>query len=438
MKKKFLPTLIAFIILVGLLLYANKYEVDEILPNGELPQINVLGINDSQIKSLSIGKVGSYSVKLVKANEDFKIVFPAEYDCDNAEAYNLAGGLCGLVTDNYIDDNTSDVSAFGINDDSLAIKIETDKEPIELRLGAKVPVDDSFYLMKSNEQRLYVVKSETLSYFTKGLNDLRERALYHKDFGICNEITYKTSSETLILSRDAKNNDWVIKNTKYSADNEEVANLLNSMRNLRVSKFVDYSLDDADKYGLSSPSVFIDVVTEYMEHFVLEVGNMQGSDVYVKDNAHNNIQMVRNTSVNPLRLGLNELREKFLSLPLFDDIVGIEITDATGTLTVEHVEKNWKLGEVSLNEADVKDFLNSMVRTKVTAFEPLHDLEEYCLTPEQKPMKISIISKDEVQNYWVGLRKGLSLTIMTETELIDINAELDEAIKKFLYRLRRD
>ena len=89
MKKRFIPTLIALIILVVLAVYSNYYEVDDVLAPGEVKSVSILGFNANDIKSVSFGKNGKFDLKVELDNSDSKIVLPQAYKSDNAEVYGI-------------------------------------------------------------------------------------------------------------------------------------------------------------------------------------------------------------------------------------------------------------------------------------------------------------------------------------------------------------
>ena len=435
MKKRFIPTIIAIILLVVLGLYANKYEVDEIKTPEEEKAVDILDFYDSDIKYISFGKGGNYNIKIELASPSAKILVPTPYRCDNAEAYGIARHFAELKSEYLFTENATDTSQFGITSESPSVKIETATKTVELTLGSKVPVSTSLYLKKKDDPSIYIVPAHIKGSFEKTLEDLRDRALYYEDFGNCEHIDYTCGTQTFSLAYNKNDMEWVIENTKYYADNVQIANLINNMRNLRISKFEDGNILNEDKYSFLIPSLKISVKNDKGKTYELKAANIQGSDIFVSSN-NTIVQLANNRKVDELRLTLNDVRSKFLDLIPFTKVNEVEATDATGTVKVVKKDNKWLYGETNIKEQDVKDLLNAMSRSKVNEYSEKQNLDVVGLDNIEKCSKITLKSEDKVLNFWLGEVKGSALFMMNEEEVIQISSELSDGFKKFILRVR--
>ena len=435
MKKRFIPTIIAIILLVILGLYSNKYEVDEIKTPEEEKAVDILDFYDSDIKYISFGKGGNYNIKIELASPSAKILAPSPYRCDNAEAYGIARHFAELKSEYLFDENATDTSVFGITPESPSVKIETATKSVELTLGSKVPVSTSLYLKKKDDPQIYIVPSHIKGSFEKTLDDLRDRALYYEDFGNREHIDYTCGTESFSLTFNKNDMEWVIDNTKYYADNVEIANLINNMRNLRISKFEDGNILNEDKYSFPSPSLKISVKNDKGKTYELKTANINGADIYVSSN-NTIVQMANNKKVDELRLTLNEIRSKFLDLFPYTKVSEIEATDASGTVNVVKKDNKWLNGEIAIKDQDIKDLLNAMSRSKVNEYTEKQNLEVVGLDKIENCSKLTIKSEDKVLNYWLGEVKGSALFMMNEEEVIQISSEFSDGFKKFILRVR--
>lgn len=435
MKKRFIPTLIALIILVVLAIYANKYEVEEILPAGEVKPVALLGCAENDVKAISFGNNKNYNLKVIFDKETCKIVSPTEYACDYAEAFGIARHLAELESEHYFSNNATDTAIYGFNNNSPMLKIETASATIELTLGSKVAIGNSLYLKKENDPLVYIVPSHIKGSFYKALEDLRDRALYKEDFDKVNEIQYECGSESFKLTLDSKNSEWLIANTKYGADNLETANLINNMRNLRISTFLDSDKIDSEEFQLDKPTLHIVMTSEKGKVYELKAGALQGTETYVTVDGKI-VQKVTTTVLNALRLGLNDIRDKFLDIIPISNLTEIEVRDATGSVKLQKESNAWLYGDIKLNNTDVKDFVSSLSRSKITEYTSRSFAGDVGLGDENTCPKITLKSNDMIQNFWIGDTKGVVTFIMNEEELIQISSELDAAFKKFMYRIR--
>ena len=160
---------------------------------------------------------------------------------------------------------------------------------------------------------------------------------------------------------DGKNPEWLIANTKYTADGVEVANLTNNMRNLRISNFEDG--DGAnEKYNLASPSLYIKVTNDAGKIYEIKAGNTYQNDTYVSADG-NKVQLVKSDKINELMLSLNDVREKYLEVFPYTEYTEIEVSDATGTLKIVKKDNKWLLGEINIKDAEVANIVMTATAT---------------------------------------------------------------------------
>lgn len=435
MKKRFIPTLIALIILVVLAVYSNYYEVDDVLAPGEVKSVPILGFKADEIKSVSFGKNGKYELKIELNNSDSKIVLPQAYKSDNAEVYGIVRHFSELQSDFMFPNNATDTMIYGFTADSPSIKFETASQSVELTLGNKVEVGNSLYLSKKGDLNIYLVSDSVKGLFNKSLTDLRDRALYYNDFDKCNEIDYVCGDQHFKLVLDSVKSEWLIADTKYSCDHIEVANIINNMRNLRISKFLDDTNLDDEKYGLTKPYLHIVIKTENNQIYELKAGSLQGSDTYISADGKT-VHMANTMKVNELKLSLNDIRDKFLEVYPFKELTELEVKDATGTIKLSFTDNKWKMGEINIPDSDVKEFINTLARSKVNEYLSKEKLDQYGLGTLESCSKIILKSNDKEKIYWLGESNGALLFMTDNEDLININAQLLDGFKKFIHTLR--
>lgn len=433
MIKKFIPTIVAIIVLIAIIIYASIFETEELNAPGYQNPVSVLNITDSDILSLEFGKGDKYEIKVVCSNGNYKIVSPIEYLCENSEINTVITTLVELEATKVIKENVDDLSAFGINQNSQSIRINQKGRIVELLLGNKVPVENSYYISKKGENHIYVIPLNAKSAWGKTLDDLRQRALFPENFGNCSNIEYSCDIENFNLVK-GNYSEWFIENTEYSADSVEVTNLISSMQNLRISKFIDSNDVASETFGFDKPSLIVKIINEYGKEFKIVAGNLQGSDTYVSVDGKI-VQFVNTVKLNELRLTLNDVRDKYLPIPLMNDIESITVRNASGTKDISRKDKNWYCDNIIVSDADVKAFLKGLKEAKINLYETPHDYELYGLNATETCDYISIKSKSGIKNYWLGNTQGMWKTILDDNEMIVINTELDNTFKTFCYRI---
>lgn len=438
MKKRFMPTLIAFVVLAILMVYANYYETEEILPPGVQKPLPILGCSDKDITAITWKTDPAGDLRVEFNASGSRIVAPAEYRSDKNETDGLLRHFAELKSELIIAENATDTSGYALTASAPTVVIETASQSIQLVLGSKTEVGGSYYLMKKGDPRVFMVPGYIRGAFDKKLADLRDRQFFVDDFGQVTSISYQSAQGDIELRLSDSLTDWRIESpASFPADGVAVAELIQRMRNIRVSRFVEDNPTDAPGYGFASPSLKITATSKDGRVFVLEAGEMSGTDTYVRTAGSQAIHAAATVSVNELRLTVNDLREKHLAVPAIDDLKELTVTDASGSVTIEKKDGSWLVGVQKIAETDLKDFINGLGRSRVNSFGKLEKLEEYGLQSKEKCRQIELVTEKDRTVFWLGKRQGANLSMMTSQELIDISAEVDDAFGEFMNRLRQ-
>ena len=434
MKKRFIPTAIAFIILIGLAIYSNYYETDDILPAGEVKPEFIIGGSEAKVKSISFGNKNSYNLKIVFAGDSAKIVVPSEYACDYSEAVGIARHFTELESLHYFEKIASSSVDYGFTETAPRVRLETEGASYEVTLGNKVAIGDSLYLKKENDNRIFIVPSHIKGSFYKSLEDLRERALYTEDFGAVKEIDYSSASGTFKLVWDDSRSEWLITDTKYSADNVDVANLINNTRNLRISNFVDSQDMNNQDYGLQKPDLHIKFLNKDGKSFELKAGALQGVDTFVSaDNKF--VQRVNTLKLSALYLSVNDIRDKYLEIPSLGDLTELVVDTASGSITIKKVDKAWLNGNIRIKDDDIKNLVNAFSRSKVVKFVSEPDLNKLGLEALESCSKIEFKTVKNVTSIYLGKSDEILSTIKIGDEVVQVSSDFEKYFSGFVKKL---
>lgn len=437
-KKRFLPTLGAFIVLALLLVYANYFETEEKLPPGVQKPVSILGCSDKDIVSLTWRNGAEAELKVKYGKEGSRIVSPADYPVDQGEAEGLLKHFSELRSELIIVENATDTAPYGIDASSPVVLVETATQTVQLTLGAKTEVGGSYYLVRQGDPRVFMVPGYIKGSFARGLADLRDKRLFAEDFGQASRIVIEEAEGKVELRQNESLSGWeIVAPASYAADGVAVAQLLENLRNLKVSRFIEDKPEDAAGYGFAPYRARILVINRDNREFAIETGEMSGVDTYVRVSGSEAVHAVLTSELHGVLVDLNGLREKHLDVPALDSIEEMTVADASGSITIERKESGWMVGVQKIAESDVKDFVNSLGRTRVNSFAEPENLEEYGLKDAEKARSIELVRGGEKLKILVGARKGASLSLLMRNELIDINAEADDAFSHFMHRLRR-
>lgn len=438
MKKKLLPTVITFAVLLLLLVYANFFEVEEILaPGMQKPEL-ILNCQASEITAITWESVDAPEVKVVFNASAATIVLPAEYRCDQKEAEGLTRHFAELRAEMTVTDNVAAASSYGIDNTAPTVLIEAAGKSTRLILGNKTEVGGSYYLAKEGDERIFSVPGYIQPGFFKTLENLRDRNFFAVDFGQVNSVTLTTPQSEIILTMDDSHNEWnIVKPVSLPADGVVVAEILQRMRNLRIAHFVDDLGTAATAYGFDKGPFKMEVRNSDGVAFAFATGNSEGIETYVRTAGKVAVHKALSSELNEINRTVEDLREKFITVPAFADLTEMTVADASASITIENKSGNWMVGVQQIATDDVKSFVNSIGQAKVFAFLLDKHREELGLANKEACRIISIVGKEQKLKLWLGSRQGANVGVMSDSDVMEVNAELDDAFKKFMLRLRR-
>lgn len=436
MKKRFLPTLVAFIVLIILLVYANFYETGEILAPGAQKPEPIMGCAASEITSIAWKAADEIQFKLSIASESAQIVIPQTLPADSNEAAGLARHFAELKYEMVVAENATDSSIYGIDSDSPTVVVEAGKRSWELHLGNKSEIAGSYYLARKDDPRVFMVPGYIRGDFAKTVDDLRDRRWFAEDFGQITAVTIAMPESTVELRLGDSYSEWFIDSpASYSADGVAVAELIERLRNLRVSNFIADQPDPAIDYGFASPSLMVSVRNRFGETFAIEVGETAGPESYVRKTGQVAVHASLNSVLDELKRTVDDLRDKYLAIPSHDSITEITVADASASITIERKDKRWLIGDQIVADGDIKVFLGSLAKARIFSFGPLKKLEEHGLQDKEQCGYIDIKEADNRFTLWMGTRQGVNLSVMTKDELILMSSEAEDALELLMHRI---
>jgi hypothetical protein len=422
-----------------LLVYANYFETSEKLPPGAQKPEPIMGCQAADITAITWKQAGEIKFRLEIASGSSRIVVPHEMAADANEADGIARHFAELRYEMVVAENATDTAGYGIDENSPTVLVEAGNRSWELYLGSKTEIAGSYYLAKKDDKRVFMTPGYIRGDFYKNVEELRDRRWFSEDFGQIRQLSIKMPQSSVELRLGDSYSEWFIDQpASFSADGVAVAELIERLRNLRISNFVTDAPEENADYGFAQPGLVISVTNRDGRTFALEAGETAGPEVYVRRVGERTVHASLNSALNELKRGMNDLRDKYLALPLHDNISEITVADASGSITIERREKRWLIGDQLVSDADIKAFLGSLGKSRIFSFGPLEKLAEHGLQNKDACRYIDIKEPDNRLTLWMGTKQGMNLSIMNSNELMLISAEAEDAFKLLVHRIRRE
>lgn len=436
MKSRFKPTLVAFIVLVLLLVYANYYETDEIPEPGMQKPQKLVDIDPDKIETLTWKTGDKETLKLQREDGKFKVVVPGSYDVEKDEVDGIIRHFAELKSEMLVAENASDTAAFGITERSPFVAISGAGKSFDLLLGAKSPVGGSYYVAYKDQAKVFMVPGYIRGDFYKTADNVRNRSAFPEKFGNIKQIKLVANgSKLLVQKRDAI--EWYIeKPTAISANAEAVVGLIQALQNLRISRFVDETPENLAPWGFASPTFSISMTNEAGKVFYLETGEVAGTETYYRTGPDAPIHAILNTDLQNLQKTFNDLRTKLLPEVNYSQLEALRLKDASGTIELSRKADKWLFAGQIMPDADVKAFVDAYENARVDLFLGPDKMNENGLSQPSECPSFEIAAAEGTNLFILGTVEGANLSLLHENEILVVNAELNNAFKTLIARIR--
>lgn len=221
----------------------------------------------------------------------------------------------------------------------------------KLLIGSFSEENGSYYVMLSDQKKLYEMHEEAVRIFLQPLNELRDHHIHHIDGERLKQDRYLKSYQLQrpgkpFLSIRAKTNDELAKSKDGCAhlmqspyirdiDTEEFhQQILVKLSMLTVKNFVEKEPQDLSQYGLTEEErSVLQVVTEE-QTLVLYIGKTQGGECYMQKAGESEVFTVEQEAASFLNIDPFYLLEPSLDMPELSEINRMEIRGKQGSYSI--------------------------------------------------------------------------------------------------------
>lgn len=308
--------LIAAVILAGLggaIWWSEKQEAaKKDLPDPKAAP-KILALKEEDVKQIYLQRAGEAVTVLVKDDAGkWSITTPAGLPADNTAIAGLAGSVTTLASDRVVDQNLTDLSAYGLEPAVVSVKLTMkDGKTHHLRIGGETPDKSSVYASVDGDKRLFAMATLNKDALNKGPRDLREKHLLSFDPDKLSRVELNVPGKpALEFSRTGEA--WqILKPRPLRADGLAVDELIRQLKDAEM----DTSADDksaAAAFASAKPHATARVTTA---DGVLTLEVRKSADDYY---AHSSALSGAFKVTPALGTGVNKVLEDFQNKKLFD------------------------------------------------------------------------------------------------------------------------
>jgi hypothetical protein len=238
-----------------------------------------------------------------------------------------------------------------------------------------------------------------------------EKIVLFEEKNVTNLTLYSTDSK-ISLKKDGGH--WkVVDPVKAKSDEDEVDNLLNTLKNAKHSRVVDEAPTDLSSFGLKDPKLTLTLGLKEKNNTSILLGEDSpiGSSLYIKLSDKPAV-LLSSVARKDLTKSLYDLRDKTILGFSKGSITKINVERENIKMGFEKKENNWIVKSGELNSkgesSEVINLLSSIDVGKIKSFEE-EDPKDLALFGLDKPeIKITLSEKDDAKSHvlLIGSIKG--------------------------------
>lgn len=398
------------------------------------------GVQESAIDSIAVeGKKGSYtltnrsaraeqpgSIEDKKEKEKGALVgeswtlegVPTETKLDTGAVRSLLGSLVDLRLGEAIppEEIGLDMSVFGLDKPELTMRVGFGGNSETVVFGKRSTFVGKRYLQVP-ERGVYTVDEGLFSSADKERDSFRLKSPILSDLAEFESLEIASSDGPVRLERSNAAEWSIVGPFSAKADQQVVADYVRQLRALRAAHFIDPpQADDLDAFGLAKPDVSVVLAGKERKLEVrlgvsggkVEGGTDKGETaMYFWFNGSPSVYKIDGNRINLFRLPAQSFRDKHILESDPERLTRIEVRKAgSPTWVLEKIKGAWRLDGAEVSTAQLRKYLDTLVRFEVEKYALPSEADEPFGDPEARV----ILQEGDKQTAWeIGARSPVQL-----------------------------
>jgi ribosomal protein L12E/L44/L45/RPP1/RPP2 len=358
MKPTGLLIAVALLALVGgAIWWSNKKQAATPAKSATDTSSKLLTIPADQFQEIRIKKLTeTQDLKLV--NGKWRIVEPKPLAADQDTVTSMVTSLSALTADKTIEDNATDLKAYGLDTPTLDIAItRKDGKTAGVIVGDATPTNSGSYAKLPDSPKIYTIASYVKTGLDKSVNDLRDKRLLTFDSDKITRVVLAAKGVPVEFGKNAQNEWQILKPSPLRADATQVDSLVSKLKDAKMDAIV--SDDDAKKAAAgyaSGARVAVATVSDSGGDQSLEVHRDKDKNYYAKSSVVEGIYKIPADTGDALDKGVDDFRNKKVFDFGFSDPTKIEMKGATYTKSGD----KWMSGAKTMDNASVQSLIDKL------------------------------------------------------------------------------
>ncbi|SPE42526.1 conserved exported hypothetical protein [Candidatus Sulfopaludibacter sp. SbA3] len=323
----------------------------------------IVAIPEDQMVEIQIKHTGGDTVTLHRDNGKWQMTTPQALPVDSDAASSLTSSLSSVAADKTIEDNATDLSAYGLNTPQLDVVVtRKDGKKDELLLGDDTPTNSGTYAKRAGDGHVYTVASFVKTGLDKKPDDLRDKRLLTFDQDKLTRVELAAKGPAVEFGKNGSNEWSILKPRPLRADGTQVDSLIGKLKDAKM----DLTTPDPDaaKKFAGGTRIATATVSDSSGTQTLEVRQDKDHTYFAKSSAVEGVYKIASDVGDALNKSLDDFRNKKLFDFGFSDPGKVEVKGASYTKTSD----KWMSGSKTMDNSSVQNLIDKLRDLAATKF----------------------------------------------------------------------
>jgi hypothetical protein len=323
----------------------------------------MLTIPDDQLQEVRIKKLTGEVLDVRRDAGKWRLTEPVQLGADQDSVGSMVGNLTALNADKVVEENGSDLKAYGLNIPTLDVVVtKKDGKTAEVLIGDDTPTGAGAYAKLVNDPRIFTVTSAVKTGLDKQPDDLRDKRLLTFEGDKLTRVELQAKGQTVEFGKNSSSEWQILKPMPLRADSTQVDTLVGKLRDAKM----DLATPDPDaaKKFAGAPRIALASVSDSGGTQTLEVHKTKDNVYYAKSSAVEGVYKVANDVGDALDKARDDFRNKKLFDFGFSDPGAVEVKGAVYTKSGD----KWTLNSKPMDNTSVQALIDKLRDLTATKF----------------------------------------------------------------------
>jgi len=347
MKKQYINTLIALVILAGLwagFTYYDKRKAQSAPVSTETkPSEKLIPVDCKHIQSFSVKPKDGAPITCRLESGKWQIESPQKLPADDSTVSSLLSTLTTATVNDVVDAHPANLKDYGLDQPSETLEVSTDTKPAQfaLRLGDETPTGSGVYAQLEGNPRIVTLASYDKTSLTKSLFDLRDKRAVTLDADQIQKIEVKSKDKSYTLEKNPEGVWDLALPPAVRADRYVVDGLVSQLRSASMTTVVAEDKKKSAQYGFGSPALTVKLASPAGSQDLV-LGKKDGEKYDAMNSALEPVFTLNSDFLTQFQKDPSDLRAKDLLSVQTWDVTRLDVQTPKGHWTFQKQKDEWK------------------------------------------------------------------------------------------------